>query len=164
MSNRKQRVRVGSSISKWLEVLLGVPQGSVLGPILFNVFINDLLFSVLECDVCNFADDNTLFSCKPDLNDVLENLRSDISLVSNWFNCNGMVANPEKFQMIILGADSSNISIQTDFATIKPSKEVTLLGVAIDDKLSFYPHIKEVCLKASLKIKGIPKSVFTGHQ
>ena len=54
-----------------------------------------------------------------------------------------MVANPEKFQMIILGADSSYISIQTDCVIIKPSKEVTLLGVTIDDKLSFYLHIKE---------------------
>ena len=50
----------GSSFSEWLEIILGIPQGSILGPILFNVFINELLLFIKETDICNFADDTTL--------------------------------------------------------------------------------------------------------
>ena len=63
LSQRQQRVKVGSSFSEWLEIILGIPQGSILGPILFNVFINDLLLFIKETDICNFADDTTLYAC-----------------------------------------------------------------------------------------------------
>lgn len=106
------------------------------------MFINDLLFLVLEGDICNFADDNTIFSCKSSITAVLESLHSDIVKVVNWFNSNGMVANPSKFQMIILGANVGNISIQIGSSSIAPSKQVKLLGITLDEKLSFYPHVK----------------------
>ena len=62
LSQRQQRVKVGSSFSEWLEIILGIPQGSILGPILFNVFIKDLFLFVKETNICNFADDQTLYA------------------------------------------------------------------------------------------------------
>ena len=101
LSNRSQRVSINSSVSDWLAILLGVPQGSILGPILFNIFINYLLFSNLESDICNFAEDNTLHVC------ALLRLNSDIPRVMDWFRSNEMVVNPDKFQVMFLGIENS---------------------------------------------------------
>ena len=69
-SQRQQRLKVGSSFSEWLEIVLGIPQGSILGPILFNVFINDLLLFIKKTYINNFADDTTLYACGKELDTI----------------------------------------------------------------------------------------------
>ena len=80
-SNRKQRVRIESIFSEWIGIVLGVPQGFILGPILFNIFINDMFFFLLETEVCNFADDNTLYISDSYLDEVVIKLENDMSRV-----------------------------------------------------------------------------------
>ena len=74
LTNRKQRTKIGSSFSSWHDIDTGVPQGSILGPLLFSLFINDLFFSITKSEVCNFAADNTLYSSNKDLDHVFNNL------------------------------------------------------------------------------------------
>ena len=105
-NSRKQRTKVGSSNSKWSEIKHGIPQGSVLGPLLFNIFLNDLFFVIEKSHICNFAHDNTLHSCRANLKAVLENLKLDASKLLYWFKINSMKANPEKFQLMILNKKS----------------------------------------------------------
>ena len=93
LSQRQQRVKVGSSFSEWLEIILGIPQGSILGSILFNVFINDLLLFIKETDICNFADDTTLYACGKELDTMSFKLKIETNRAMQWLKDNEMVAN-----------------------------------------------------------------------
>ena len=102
LSHRKQRTKIGSSYSDWYEIVRSVPQGSILGPLLSNIFINDLFLFIEKRNICNFADGNTIYSCNNNLQNVLKNLKHDMINVSKWFKVNSMKANQKKFQFMIL--------------------------------------------------------------
>ena len=70
----KQRKKVGSLYSDWASVTRGIPQRSILGPLPFNIFINDYFLFIEKSDICKFADDNTLFSCGDNLSEILKSL------------------------------------------------------------------------------------------
>ena len=82
LSDRWQRTKVNASFSDWSELLRGVPQGSVLGPLLFNIYINDLFYLFLDTNVCNFADDTSLYACNSKLED--HNLENDTLSAILW--------------------------------------------------------------------------------
>ena len=85
LSHRKQGIRVNNSYSEWLAVMFGAPQGSILGPLLFNFFLADLFFIHSDNDIANFTDDNTPYLSAKNLEDVIESLeRASVSLF-RWF-------------------------------------------------------------------------------
>ena len=100
---RKQRVKLGDKYSEWLGLLKGVPQGSLVGPFIFNIFSNNLLLLLLEkeCHVFNYADDTSI-SCKHrNYDSAYNDLLSAASKIIHWYKMNYMQANPEIFQFII---------------------------------------------------------------
>ena len=71
--------------SNWTEVITGVPQGSILGPLLFNIFLNDIFMFISKCSLCNYADDNTLYSTGKNLNRIRRNLEMEFMILHQWF-------------------------------------------------------------------------------
>ena len=71
LSNRRRRVKINGSFSTWKEINLGVPQGSVLGPLLLNIHINDIFLLMSRTEICNYADDTTLYSCDYEVKNVI---------------------------------------------------------------------------------------------
>ena len=113
-----------------------------------------MLLFIKEIDVCNFADDTTLYKCESDLDIVLENLKLDANIAINWLNNNEMVANPKKFQLMFL-ARNKCIEKEMSFVekAIKSSSTVELLGITLDKNLNFKSHIENICCKANNEIK-----------
>ena len=144
LKGRKQRVKIGKNVSNCLELIQGVPQGSILGSILFNIFINDFFLFIMKTILCNFADDNTISACDFSLEIVIRHLTADLERAIYWYKINSLVANPKKFQMIFFG-----ISIPQELnvagVNLVETETVRLLGIDIDKKLSFEYHIKNLC-------------------
>ena len=101
LKSRKQGVKINYTKSLYQILLSGVPQGYILGPVLFNLFINDLFLFIKEADLANFADDNTLHVSKKNLAEVLEVLEREFETAINWFKENNMIVNPDKFQTML---------------------------------------------------------------
>lgn len=121
-----------------------------------NMFINDIFLFVEKTDICNFADDNTIYCCDKNLTKILENLKHDMQNLLFWFKINSLKANPEKFQLMFLGKkNNSPIRLKINSAFIEESEEVTLLGITIDNKLRFQKHIDNLCHTANLKLKAL---------
>ena len=102
LDSRKQRVRVIGSFSMWTKTFLGVPQGSVLGLLLSNIYLNDLFLFLEETEVCNYADDTTIFTCGPNVENVVAKLENDALALSEWFPSNLMKLNEDKCHLMIL--------------------------------------------------------------
>ena len=109
LQQRKQSVKV-KGLSGLLQLIKsGAPQGSILGPILFNIFINGIYFSFQE-DLHNFADDNTVSAIADSLQALIDFLTEKANTAIDWFQLNDMIVNPGKFKAILLQRNKGNTS------------------------------------------------------
>ena len=140
LSRRRQRVKINDTLSKWSNIACGVPQGSILGPLLFNIFINDILYFMNNTKITNYADDNTPYICDINIDIALNILESDGNTIFNWFAENFLKANANKSHLIVTKKpEGFSVTIGND--TISCSAEEKLLGIYIDYELKFENHV-----------------------
>ena len=103
LSNQYQCCKTNNTLGNWRKVIAGVPQGSILGPLLFNIFLNDIFFFLRDAYLGNYADDSTLYGYNKNLETVICNLSQEFSILPNWFYHNYMVLNPENCHFMLFG-------------------------------------------------------------
>ena len=157
LCDRLQRVKIGNTYSDWKTVQHGVPQGSILVPLLFNLFINDLTYSVDDAKLRLYADDTTLNLSHPN-QDVLESrIQSKFDVLQSWFRCNYFSINESKTKVLPLGDNPPPYELFADRTgpPLEVVRDMQLLGLTIDSSLSFKAHIKYVCKKVNVKVSAL---------
>ena len=155
LKNRMQRTKINSEYSSWEETIFGVPQGSILGPLLFNIFLCDLFLIIENIDIVSYADDNTPYTTGNSIEEVIQKLENAAKTLFQWFSDNQMKANPDKCHFLC--SSNREVSLTIENRITKNSKFEKLLGIKLDSKLNFNSHIHYICQKAGQKLNAISR-------
>ena len=120
--NRKQKTKSGSSFSKCLNMLFGVSQGFILGPLLFLIFIADLFYWNYDLDFASYADDTTPYICGQDFSSIINVLEPNVNTLFNWFRQNGLIANSGKSHFLTSPYERRSLKIHDSIITSSPQK------------------------------------------
>ena len=159
-SNRQNRVKVNGVTSSWKDAVRGCPQGSSLGPLLWNIFQNDVTYIANNASLSMYADDHQLYVKGYSVDCVEQLLTNGGHTISKWYKDNFLKGNYDKYNLMLSGRknkneDSQSINVKIDEQVIKSSPDLKLLGVTLDDELSFNTYIGDICKKASKKVEAL---------
>jgi hypothetical protein len=146
LKDRVQFISYNNILSSRVTINCGVPQGSILGPILFILYMNDITTVNNRMDIILFADDTNCLFTGPDLDSVVSEINTSLQIISNWFKTNQLSLNINKTSMIHFHRPRQNIQdphpdIKIDNQTIIPEDTVKFLGIYLDSKLTWKAHL-----------------------
>ena len=168
LSNRTQFTVIDGISSSHLPVSTGVPQGSILGPLLFLIYINDIQFAHPQTKLTLFADDTNVFVVEPNLQQLFSTANKVCSSLAGWFSANRLTVNISKSAFMIFSttkADDSYIfdnklELKLNNCSLSRVNTIKFLGLLIDDRLTFKQHVKEL----TSKINNINSMLFNRKQ
>ena len=157
LKNRSQVVGFGKDLSEPCVITSGVPQGSILGPLLFVLFVNDLPLNVDRCKILMDADDTVLYFSAKSVEEIEMTLDEALKLVKNWLLDNGLFLHKGKTECVLFGSvprlsSVNSFSVSVDGYVIKRVHEFKYLGVVMDEYLSWNAHIKCIVSKAGKRL------------
>ena len=151
LCERKQFVKFGDEQSTLLLLKCGVPQGSILGPLLFLIYINDMINSSKLLKYILFADDSTLYASHSDLNYLVNLINEEIKHVHNWIQANKLTLNVKKTHYMIFARCRKNIpsisNIKIGDEVLNKVDKTTFLGVTLDSNLNWKSHVQSMVQK-----------------
>ena len=156
LTGRKQRVKINSGFRSYLDIFQGVPQGPILGPLLFNLFFCDLFLFVEEADIMSYADDNTPYMCSDSVGVTLGKLEEVGKVLFEWFSNIFLKANGDKCRLIL--STDEPFSINIDNEVIKNSNNRKVLGINLNNSLGFDNHVINICNRVSKKLHTVART------
>ena len=159
LQNRQQSVYIGNTASKFNQIKAGVPQGSVLGPVLFLIYINDLPLHVRHSQIALFADDTTIHQSSKSIKSIEDNMQKDLENINKWCDENKMKINENKTNSMLISTKQklsklpkSTLDLSINDVTLANVEKQKLLGVEIDSNLEYTDHIDKMCKNISSKL------------
>lgn len=155
LENRKQFVKEKEKISETKEFTVSVPQGSLLGPLLFSIYVNDLSKLELNGQLVFYADDCSIVYSADDYQELESLVNSSLNEINNWMFDNRLTINEKKSNYLLIdfsGRHPTNLSLKIGENELQRVYETKVLGITVDDRLSFKSHINNLCTKLSARI------------
>ena len=152
LTDRQRRVKFHGKFSEWCPVKCGVPQGSLLGPLLFNIFLNHLNFAGQISSLRLYADDTTTYGSDCDIINLEISLNLDLNILVTWFSQNYLIVNSTKTQGMKLGGHTHVPEFFIGETKVELANSLKILGVTIDNKLTYCEHISNMLKKVYAKI------------
>ena len=157
LRDRKQRTSCGNELSETMPIDIGVPQGSILGPLLFLVYINDLAVVIEHCEISLYADDTVLYCFSKELHQLESKLNADLYNVGLWLTANKLTLNLTKTKSMLIGsnrkmANMSSMSVSVFDCNLDSVNTFKYLGIKLASDFTWTEHVQHILIKVNQRL------------